>query len=177
MKTNSKSPVEIGVYAERVELLARNATAGRFTNSGPDHARIVMSNLLKNAQSSVKIFTGNVDDFYSSEQVIASTKAFLDRQPSNQIEVMFRSHAYKTKAESSEFLKAIPVERLALSVAQDARMSSHFFERDFAVADLRAFRYEHDDEKVLAIVNFNEPDVAIILTEEFDAGSASGHRN
>lgn len=155
-------------YAELVVGLARDKVSRRFTNSGPEHAQVVFENLFRTSELSVKLFTGDLDSFFAEQLVVDAAKGFLARDSAAKVEIMFRDQQFADKAATSAFLTALPGGQVEVHVAKPNAFAPMFQGNDFVVSDNRAYRFETDDAQASAVVNFNEPDIAITLSDVFD---------
>lgn len=146
-------------YRETVEKLAANATNQRITNSGPEHAEIVLESMLRNAKSVVRLYSGSLRDVYKRQSLIEAAQGFLSSPDSN-LKILLEK---ETEQDGQAFLAALPKGRVAIKIAKKKVSPNHF-----SVADDRAYRIELDDSAVQALVNFNEPDIAVVLSNMFD---------
>ncbi len=159
--------MKIDRYEEVVNRLAADKTDSRFSNKGPDHATIVVNALFRNATSTVRLFTGCLyENFYTSDIVASAVQKFLENS-TVRLSILSEN---PLSARGMEWVQSLAGgDRVSVfildktKIAKDAKIPNHFM-----VADNQAFRLEIDDAKREAVVNFNEPTLAIALSNLFD---------
>lgn len=166
--------MQIDRYAEVVQRLAKDKADSRFSNKGPEHARVVVEAMFLNASSSVKLYTGCLKkDFYTSEPVLGSLKDFLKRSKG----ALTILCANNPDSETVSAIRGAPFggEIRILTMSQDESSGSNNEQHHFMTADGVAYRLEIDDSAREAIVNFNEPSVATALNKWFDSKVSASH--
>jgi hypothetical protein len=154
--------MEIDRYKDVVDRLAAEKKDSRFTNKGPNHARVVVAAMLNNATSNVKLFTGTLpSSFYTSEEVLEAFKTFLAK---GSVTVLAADTCDDVALQKlKEVAAGKPITFFSLTEKIE-KMPPHFM-----VADGQAFTLEMDDAKAEAVVNFNEPKIAATLSGIFDS--------
>jgi hypothetical protein len=151
-------------YEEIVARMAAEKQPSRISNLGPSHASAVIKNIFLNADSSVKLFSGSMKyEFYANPEIINAVRVFLSKKDAH-LQILVQDDADVGKV--LNLLDPLLVEKVDVRKRLDA--SSYL--NHYLVADRRAYRLELDDRTCKAIVNFNEPEVASVLADEFDSG-------
>ncbi len=148
-------------------------------NDSYDHARAMISELLKSAKKEVRIYSTHFCDTFYSDPIIKN--AFTDTQQANKqvmFKVILRS---KNKEEQTEIAKYKELLGNNFEVKYNKKLIVGKEElQDFIVVDHKALRYEETTESELgdchnkkpAIVKavgcFNNPKYATKLSEKFD---------
>lgn len=159
--------MQIDRYQEVVNRLAETKTDSRFSNKGPDHARVVVDALFRHATSSVKLYTGHLsDDFYTSEPVLNAIKTFLQKSNSQLCILSEREPDVQSIDAIRELSDA---NQLMVYVINDKAPTDVQLPGHFMTVDNASFRLEVDDGAREAVVNFNEPSIATTLSKIFDA--------
>lgn len=160
--------MQIDRYQEVVQRLAKEKIDSRFSNKGPEHARVVVETMFRHASSSVNLFTGCLNkDFYTSEPVLESLKDFLARTKGALTIICASTPDSDTVSviKQSEFGSNVQIRVLSPAEAGTGNHVQHHF----MTADGVAYRLEVNDAAREAVVNFNEPAVAMTLNNWFDA--------
>lgn len=164
-------------YKKAVEHLASTKMDNEFTNKGPVHAAIVLTNMLKNTENHIKFFSGEFNRAVSND---INFYCALEEYTKSGKELSLMLENIPCDAEKSDSLKLV----LSLAKQVDSnvkvgiinhddikKLSSHFQSKKafhFAVSDNIAFRVETEREDYKAVCNFNEPITAKKLSSIFD---------
>lgn len=156
--------MEIDRYRDVVNRLAVDKVNSRFSNKGPEHASVVVDAMFRNATSSIKLYTGQLNTaFYTSDNVFEALRSFLQDKKGSLCILSERT----PDAEAVEKIKALTADtHLSLHVLNKTTQALPL--GHFMTADNMSYRLELNDEAREAVVNFNEPLIATTLNKLFD---------
>ncbi len=156
-------------YVKEVENAIKTNKNKRFANSSLFHAKVLIKNLIKNANNKIYILSSNFhEDFYKSLK--SNIEEFLKKEgtilkiivseKSNNL-LLELSEKYKDKL----FIKNINKELLPTDDTSQEKIN-------YIVNDTNGFRYEYSDKdigkgSIEAIANFNSPEESKIITDNF----------
>jgi hypothetical protein len=156
--------MELLRFEELVKSFREKKESVRFTNSGKDHAQIVVKELIESANGSVHLYSGKFDEtFYSTIE------------PSLTAAIARISGEFSVIVDTGVCLRQNSLFDRLLSTSPKGKL--RFFERTisgnrpgnhFLVVDDEAYRFETDDALCKAVCNFNEPEIAIRLVGSFN---------
>lgn len=143
------------------ESFAENKPA-RFSNGAPIHASLILEAMFTFAKNKVRIFCEDLDAFvYDRPELVLALKQALAR---NVIVEVLSQKAPK----SDKFKKEITDEKNALACLKVAKSPFVTMRKEnFAIMDMKAFRFEPNSGEKKAIVSANEPMSAVILDSNF----------
>jgi nicotinic acid phosphoribosyltransferase len=159
-------------YSEKIANLAMTGTDEMFYNTDAEHAKVVLSELMKNAKQYVHIVcTDMCSDVSNNEKYLEAVKNFLDGDAAREIKILLTNYKQDNFAETkiAELLKKYQrqVEIKYLSEGRIVNSRDQDHEVNFTVSDDRAFRFETNVDKKIAFGNFNAPKKAMILNKKF----------
>ena len=169
-------------YTEYLEGLARSNSSELFSNGGKDYASILMSVLLRQTRSEVRLYChGFKAELISQEPYWSTLREYLNDEH-KQLKVLVETDEYTEEApmrllretkerradENSIVVKVIKPE-------DRKRICEKFGDAhcNFGVFDNEKFRYEYDPEDYKAYGSFNRPEDCKIFTELFDSSFAN----
>jgi hypothetical protein len=136
----------------------------RFSNKGNDHAAIVVEHLFRTAENTIRIYSGCIAaDFYVKDSLKTAVKEFLDKEEARLLIITENAADAATKDYLDQFGDRVSIKSLEDNTGAQKALGKHFM-----VADGRAYRLETDDANREAVVNFNEPGIAGVLTAMFE---------
>lgn len=164
-------------YNKAVSYLAANLVNSEFPNKGPQHAAIVLTNLLRSAKQEFRIFSGTFNGDVTRDRhfmkeldnfLLSGKKfyLFLEEIPGDdEMSPALRKIIDYSKNPALNILykKATPDFMDELKTRFISGNAYHF-----AIADDRGFRVETDKEEYKAICNFNDEDISSKLKNAFD---------
>ena len=134
----------------------------RFSNGAPIHASLILEAMFTFAKNKVRIFCEDLDSFvYDRPELVMALKQALTRNVI--VEVLTQK-----KPESIEFKKVIEDEKNGLAFIRTG--TSDFVKNrpeNFAIMDMKAFRFEPDKKDKKALASANEPLSVAILDSNF----------
>lgn len=159
-------------YRETIRHLANTKSSAVFHNASPDHASLVVAELIKQARRRIYIYEKDLDGELANRN--PDIEKFLrDRADDNtEIRIVFLNSAsnstsiLETLRELSKKNKHVQV-RLASPSFSKAVTSKFTGLTQFAVADGVGFRIEVDGDR-RALCSFNQPEFASSLDRLFD---------
>lgn len=149
-------------------------------NADPYHAAYIITEILENAKTTVRIYTTKLArtvksvEVYANEALIQAARSFLTK-PDSRLSILSRQ---PIDPESHPLLAQL--------AADDAGRHGHFTvgvwqgpadEKipDFTVMDDSGYRLEVDNNSASAVVNFGNRHLATALADYFDAMIADDH--
>jgi hypothetical protein len=156
-------------YRTAVARALAGADSSPVFNGTLDHARVVIEESFKIAQSHVRILANKLSPAcYDSEEVVAAATAFLSK-PDTKLEMLVEEP--EAGAASNRFVQA--VRRVGgsrvrlLAVPKDIQQGYTF---NFLTLDGSAYRFEEDRTKPIAVVAGGAANLPVArhLTELFD---------
>jgi hypothetical protein len=165
---------ELAAYKIKVQSNADNRIYDELSNSGADHAKIIMSNILRTSKEHVRIFAGDLNGEVSNdpeylmwlETLIFSGKKLhikLEREPNRATSKAFQ----KILELKKRFSKNITIEIVGDKNLDRLKLDDKVFH--FTIGDDRMFRFETDINKYVAIANFNDKETAKLLIDKFNS--------
>jgi hypothetical protein len=163
---------ELESYQELLEESASSESKWPVFNDGKDHAAILMSVIFKNAKDYVYLYShalssdlSRFDIYYNSlkECINNNVDIKLLLQSQNALSVENPSIEL-IRNKKSENVKILTVEQSDILKQKLNNMDIHF-----AVSDGKRYRLEYDIKDRKATSSFNDPSVANVLKEAFDA--------
>ncbi len=178
----SEESTDLNKYIELVDVCARERIDFRIPNGSPKHARVLISKLFETARQEVLLVSGRLTDIteknesdpdmseveiYGHAPLINNARSFLKRSGSTlRIIVMQPVHL----GNANRFLKGLindPERQGEVSLYNADSDTVATKPPHFVVTDALAFRYETDDENVVAVANFGDGKTAKALQTAF----------
>lgn len=164
--------IKIDSYKGYIENLAKNQVPEVFLNSNKEHALIVLTALISNANKYVKTVCGDMCSDVSSDQIyLDAVESFLSGDRSRTFEILFDSYNAETfpNTRIAELLKKYKEQ---VTIKELNREYDHIYYEGkpvhFSVSDDRAFRIETDIHEKMAWGNFNDKEKAEGFKGAFD---------
>lgn len=171
--------INLQTYSAFVERLARERSSELISNGFDEHARVIIKNLLLNANESINIFTSSLrNEIYGHKSVIEALKKFLTSS-NKRINIVMQDINLKDSdiydntieqlKEKRDFIKIC----LALSngnrysIARSSVADSEQV-RHFIIMDETGYRFCPDKTSSTAVASFNQPEKATIYLKEFN---------
>ena len=162
-------------YKEYVSYLSSNRMNETFLNSDQAHALDVFINLFNGAQQSIRIFAGCLTSEVSNKpEYISSISDFIDK--GGELKVLLNKFNVSEAAKSDIIKRLYFFKSLGKRISIKKTLLKPYKASDpdekeihFTVVDGTAYRVETDVEERTAECNFNNPSMAIKLTELFDS--------
>jgi len=159
---------------ERVIKNAReNKLNKRFGNTSIEHARVLVKEIVLDANNSIKILSDNFNNYFYSK-ILSSIENFLNKNKSNIVEIIVIDNEEKNElleSLKSKYKKQVKIYKIP---KEDYPIDSDSKERvNFIINDNYAYRYEYSDKDlkngiVKAIANFNNEEENKLLQDTFD---------
>ena len=163
--------VIVDEYRQTIERFAAERINQNISNGLPQHAKILLETMFKNASAEMRIYTGDLNaDIYGDVTVVDAIKTFL-LKPYAKLVILLQNQQPTDWAEKHPLIKALSLIRGSHG-SVEIRFASGNYSTDeanhFAVMDNDAFRYEHNHENCEAVANFNNSKTAKQLVSVFD---------
>jgi hypothetical protein len=148
---------ELKSYKIAIENLANKKDGTYFTNSGKEHAAIVMSNIFKSTDSHIRIFAKNLSgEVCDQDLYIDGLQQFINRK--GEIEIILTEEP-SSDSKAFKLIKEyqicnpekVNIKKTATNISNLPELKFHF-----TVGDERIFRLEKDTSKYLAVCSFND---------------------
>lgn len=145
---------DVIAYRIAIENLAKNSSSSLFENSGPSHAAIVMGNIFKNSNKSVKIFAGDFNGAVSDNPYyLEGLKSYLAK--GKPIQIIFENNP-NPESKALELIKLSTNGNISVKkLRSDATISQ---KKHFVIGDDKMFRLETSKKDYEALCSFNQPD-------------------
>ena len=130
-------------------------------NSSPQHAAIIIEEMLDAAKESFCAFSGAFHDDVWNESVINSLRRALRRGVKLSLVASDSADCIPEELKANSFI--VCQEKIAKADPPIQKLRNHHF----AISDGRVVRVEYDLVKRLAAFSANRPDVANVLIDEF----------
>jgi hypothetical protein len=164
--------MEIDEYFKLIDKYAKSCEDFTIANSAPKHAAYLLKTLFEKAQSTIRIFTGELfDAVYGDKDLLKQAREFLRKDKNNSIRIAYQK---SLDIENSSLIQTIlsdDQKKGSLKI-WDASKKFEDFNNHFAVMDDKAFRFETDHTNIKAIANFGDPVNAKRLANIFDTISS-----
>lgn len=147
------------MYRQSVERLARDAVRARITNTGHEHSMIAFDQIFAHATDIVRVYTAQTSDL---EFLMPMIQTFLAK-PNTELRILLQRYS-STPDPTRELTPAL--RKRAIVRYARTFIGSEFF----TIGDSRSYRLEMENEVLDAVVSFNEPDIAVRLSRQFDRG-------
>ncbi len=161
--------MNISTYKTYIKNLAESNSTEHFLNPGPQHAAVVLSNLFNTAEASVVLYSGNLNGEISKDTTYqSSVYNFLCR--GGDLKILLEDYDNNSDAPMLKMLKSAKTNHYKVIAKKHPFFLEHKETQEkvhFAVADGKAYRYEHDTDNYLATGSFNNPENAMPLTQLF----------
>jgi hypothetical protein len=164
--------MDLQQYKEAVRSLADTKDSHVFTNSGKDHAAIVLSNIFRTAKNQVRIFACNLNgDISSQDEYLRGLYFYIGRGGTISLlleeQPPVTSKAYDAiRQYSNLYPSKVSIKRLLPEQREKLKTPNSVH---FTVADDRMYRVETDTTNYLATCSFNDTDFSVTLRSLFDS--------
>ena len=169
------TPLEI--YAREVEKDAKEGTDYLYHNEGNDHARIICTNIFKNAKTEIRIAANRLynDEVVNTPEYISSMKEFLDKPKTILKILIVEAPKVEDVKKDNTFYgmlfehPAFKEGRITIKEGRGKSFSDNNGNKvNFCTADDRMYRYETDITRRKAVANFGDQKRSKELKEIFD---------
>ncbi|MDR2938115.1 MAG: hypothetical protein LBU92_04155 [Prevotellaceae bacterium] len=158
-------------YERTIKNLAKEKKNEVFYNSSDSHARVVLNNMVENAERYVHIVCGNMcTEVSSNPEFLDVVKAFLSKDASRTFYVLFDE--YKEcflETEIAKLLSLYPTQVKVKKLKSETHLAYKEQRAHLAISDGRAFRLETDVDKKMAFGNFNDEENVKVFEEVFNS--------
>jgi hypothetical protein len=159
-------------YSLAIAKLASSKSNFQFTNSGENHARIVMSNIFKTSEYNIKMFAGNLKGDVSKGDYLTALESFLQKK-GTKLTVLLEGNPDQNSAAFSLIRKYqnINKERISISLVSPEKLEAtkvNGQNNHFTIGDDRMFRFETDTQQYTAVCNFNDLEKCQRLNDIFN---------
>jgi hypothetical protein len=152
--TNNVDSLATEAYRIAIENLAKNNDPSVFNNSEPAHAAIVLGNIFKNSNNSVKIFAKDFNGKVSDNDYYTTyLKSYLDKN--KPITVVFEEVPKPTSKALALLQKYKCIKDSNISIKVLTENSPLKSSPNFTVGDNKMFRVETSKEDYTAVCSFN----------------------
>lgn len=153
------------VYRENIRFLAERESDSLVLNGQPEHAAALFETMFDFAQQRVDFLCKNLSSaVFDRSEVKASFERAAARG------VQFRIIVQDSEPESKGFANLVEEARKdGLKVNMAIGNSGGESDPNFAVFDLKGFRFERNRNEMKAVASFNRPDIAQNLQRSFEA--------
>jgi hypothetical protein len=162
-------------YAKAVSVLAENRDSTVFSNSGPGHATIVLSNIFRFATDHIRMFAGDLNGIVSKGDYLIRLHEYLSNN--NRFSLILEKELDNEYIKNNKALSLIyhhkknnnkiTVWYINNKEAIKSVIGDKVFH--FCVADNEKYRFETDTEKYTAVCSFNDSHKARRLIEIFNS--------
>lgn len=157
------------IYSEHLFDLAKNKKNEVFYNSSSEHAKVVHQALAKYAEKYIDIYSRSLcSEISNNQEYCQYIREFLKSSTDNQIRIIltdYNADEFKEKTIAktlADFPSQVQLRSYKGEVQYEGKPVN------FTVTADRAFRLETDIKNYKAFGNFNSPEQAIVLRENFD---------
>lgn len=171
---SSEYEEKLSRYADSVRTLAENSSKLVFGNEDSNHAAIVMENIFRYSNETIRIYANLFNGAVSNnEKYCDALKAFI-KQPGSIVKVICEndpnrdSEGFKLLYEYSKLTGYSNKIIIKKSGGLIAEKLSNSIGKYFTVGDNKRFRLEVNPEKFEAIASFNNEETCNKLIEIFD---------
>jgi hypothetical protein len=158
-------------YEDWIENLAKNKQSILYSNSGPEHATVVLSTMFKYAQTEVCIYAGAMNGGISNKTVYLDNVAkFLSGN--GKLKMLLKDYSFENNQELFGLLRQfqfINPEQVQIRKAYTRLVNADGNEIHFTTADQGMYRLEKDIGKFHAIGSFNDTKTVKTLKDKFDS--------
>lgn len=157
----------LGVYQQQVDDLAAEGKSFRISNRNVEHAAVLLDAILRTAEQEVRLFCGNLSEsFYGQDRLKKALINYLHK-PGSRLQILVQEKLPKNHV-VLQALQPYIDNKVEVRYIELTHKVSHF-----AVLDRKGYRFEfthHEANPALveAVANFNEPDIASKLADQFD---------
>lgn len=145
-----------------------------FLNSDKEKALIVLVELFKSAQNSVRIFAANLCTYVGTEpEYIEALSDFIEK--GGEVKILLNNYSEDSVRNSGLFKRLAYYKSEGSNIVVKRTNVKPYYAGDdnkaevhFTIADNKSYRIETDVEKRTARCNFNNPDEAVAATKFFD---------
>ncbi|MCL2282752.1 MAG: hypothetical protein FWC26_05485 [Fibromonadales bacterium] len=164
--------MSIELYKEKIQELAEKRIDEMFFNVNAEHAMIVVTELMKNAENYVYVVGKNMDPTVTDNKEYLEAVEFFLKKENSKMKILLTNYD-KEKFENSKIGKL-----LAKYMAEHKEIEIRHTEGkqirreggipiNFTVSDGRAYRFERDVNNHIAFGNFNDEKTATSLAKKF----------
>jgi hypothetical protein len=158
--------MSIDSYKQKIRNLAENRINEMFYNTDTEHATIVLTELIKNAEEYVYIVAENMNPAATdNEEYLSAVESFLTK---GKMKILLTNYD-KEKFGNSKIGKLLNTHPDVVEIKHSGgrKVKRDDIPINFTVSDGRAFRFERDIEENIAFGNFNDTETANILENSF----------
>lgn len=156
-------------YFDLIESCAKNKIDLEIPNGSATHALHLLRQFFKYSKKRVYIFSGLLyDKIFDDSELIELTKKFLHEAGHQMIIAFSKEEVTPDIIKSRLFMREIAndPERKGNVLLYDARFASSI--NHFAIMDDKAYRFELDHDKSIAVANFSDKNTVAKLDAIFD---------
>jgi hypothetical protein len=148
--------MDINEYFELIDKFAKNFEELTIPNSEPIHAAYLIKTFFKNAQSTIRIFTGSLfEGVYGDKNLQEEARNFLRKDENNSIRIAYQESLDINNSTLIQTILNDDQKKGSLKI-WNASEKYPDFKNHFAVMDDKAFRFEIDHVTTKAIANFGD---------------------
>jgi hypothetical protein len=157
-------------YKQKIQNLAENRVNEMFYNTDAEHATVVLTELIKNAEKYVYIVAENMDPVVTDNEEYLKAVDFFLCKKNVKMKILLTDYN-KEKFHSSKIgtllNKYEGIVEIKNSEGKKIKREGGI-PINFTVSDNRAFRFERDVDNHIAFGNFNDKETASILASTFN---------
>lgn len=176
-------------YKAYLERLLKNKSETIFTNSGKEHASILMSMLVSNTDRQVRMYaTGLKPELITTSPYFEEFKRlFTDNRSINSVKILVETTDYIKERpfqivqnalienkDNNNSSKQIEVRRITEECKNIIKRTLDLSSCNFAVFDDNMFRLEYEPTQYKAFASFNHLEMSSKLSELFDTAFSDG---
>lgn len=173
---NNQLQNELTLYADNVKDKAARKEDYLFHNEGNAHAKIILENLFRNADSHIRIAANTLNnEVVNSSEYMDAMKCFLDKD-NTRLDIIVTQIPRKGDVNMDDSLYGLLLNHHAYNdgrITVKSGEGKSFRDKDgervnFCTGDDMMFRLEDNIEARTAVANFNNPDTTRTLINTFD---------
>lgn len=152
------------VYKKAIENLAANKDPHIFDNANPEHAAIVLGNILKNSNEKVQIFAGDFNGNVSdNEYYLVNLTTYLNKN--KPLYIIFENQPNPDSL-ALKLIKQYPTNpNISIFILKEDT-GLHKYPH-FTIGDGRMFRMETEKKQYKAICSFNNKEIVQAFEKTF----------
>lgn len=165
---------ELEEYREFIRMLSEKSDSRIFLNKGPEHAKIVLEQIFRQSEKTVRIFAGNLTRIVGDDPAyISALSDFV--QKDGKVRILLNDYKEELAKESNLYMRLAYFKSEGKDIVVKKTTARPYQESDpdqmtvhFTVGDEKAYRLETDIMNRAAQGSMNRPDVAAKMAEFFD---------
>lgn len=158
---------DLEIYEIAIQNLAENGDCEVFENSSAAHGEIVLANIFKFANKSIRMFSGEFGgEICDQPKYQSALKEFLDKKDST-FEIIFEKDPNKS-SKAFNILLNYKKSKKNVSIWRLNSSSENKPKHHFAIGDSNMFRIETDVTNYSALCSFNQPKIVNNLQNKFE---------